>query len=949
MPPSSVPNNDSHNSPIPSGLPQNPASPAELYDVFLSHAHVDATIVERLAVQLTDRQLKPWLDRWVLVPGELWQQDMAKALTRAKTCVVCIGNKTPLGWFQQEIQRALNRQTQDPTFRVIPVILPGGDQSLVDNFLELRTWVDFRSGMDDKEALHRLVSGILGKAPGRFIADTPAPQPTPVPFLVPHPRSRIFTGRDNLLATLHQTLLAHPAAALTGFGGLGKTQTAVEYAFRHRPHYTAVFWLPASSRETLLGAFAKLAAELHLPAANQPDQQLAVADLHRWLEAHPGALLIFDNADDLSFLPPFLPTDDATRLLLTTQVAATSSLAIPLAVRPLSSEDGALLILRRADLLQPNQPPPPASNLNFRAALSLAQELGNLPLALDQAGAYIATARRTVAHYAALYAKEQATLLGQRGPLADHASVSVTFRLAFTRLTATSPAAADLLRLCAFLDADDIPEELFTAADSTILGETLATATQDPLAFDNLFFATNNLSLLDRNPDNSTLTIHRLLQDFLKTEMSPEDQRTWADRTVRAVAKIFPDSDYANWPSCQRLIAHAQTCATLIEQWELDSEEAANLLNRAAGYLTRRALFGEAEPLCKHSLAILEKLRGPDHNDVGTVLNNLGYLYDEQGNYTEAEPLYQRALTIWEKALGPDHPDVATSLNNIAQLCSNQGKYTEAEPLHQRALTIRERALGPDHSDVATSLNNLASLYHNQGKYNEAEPLYLCALTIFEKALGPNHPDVAQSLNNLASLYSDQGKNTEAELLYQRALTIKERALGPDHPDVALSLNNIGLLYSNQGNYTEAEPLHRRALTIREKALGPNHPDVAFSHNNLATLYYHQGKYTEAEPLFRRALTIWEIALGPNHPNVATSLNNLAQLYSNQGNYTEAEPLYKRALTIWEKVLGPDHPDVALALSNLADLYKAQNRSAEAAPLRQRAQIIRQKTPTLTR
>src|SRR3974390_2276307 len=143
--------------------PPMPDAPAKPYDVFLSHAHVDAALVEKLATILEDEhKLTIWLDKWVLVPGEHWQQGMAKGLDEAVSCAVCIGNKTPRGWFQEEIERALNRQTRDDKFRVIPVILPDGDRSLVDQFLELRTWVEFPGTIDDADAIHGLVCGIKG-------------------------------------------------------------------------------------------------------------------------------------------------------------------------------------------------------------------------------------------------------------------------------------------------------------------------------------------------------------------------------------------------------------------------------------------------------------------------------------------------------------------------------------------------------------------------------------------------------------------------------------------------------------------------------------------------------------------------------------------------------------------------------------------------------------------
>lgn len=140
------------------------------FDVFLSHAHVDGELVEELGVKLEDQaHIRVWLDRWILVPGEHWQQEIAKGLEHAKTCAVCIGDATPQGWFREEIERALNLQTKKPNFRVIPVILPNGTPSVVDNFLELRTWVHFKDGPQDPNAFHLLVSGIRGTPPGRNI------------------------------------------------------------------------------------------------------------------------------------------------------------------------------------------------------------------------------------------------------------------------------------------------------------------------------------------------------------------------------------------------------------------------------------------------------------------------------------------------------------------------------------------------------------------------------------------------------------------------------------------------------------------------------------------------------------------------------------------------------------------------------------------------------------
>ena len=353
--------------------------------------------------------------------------------------------------------------------------------------------------------------------------------------------------------------------------------------------------------------------------------------------------------------------------------------------------------------------------------------------------------------------------------------------------------------------------------------------------------------------------------------------------------------------------------------------------------------YAEAEPLFKRALAIVEKVKGPEHPDVALALANLATVYEAQGRYADAEPPYVRALAIWEKAKGPEHPDTVPGLQWLGMLYYTQGRYAEAEPLLKRTLAIWEKAKGPEHPDIAALLQKVAGIKTDQGRYAEAEPLLKRALAIWEKAKGPEHPDVAPEINNLAALYYQQGRYAEAEPLLKRALAIWEKAKGPEHRDSAGSLNNLGELYVTQGKYIEAESLLKRALAIREKTLGPEHPDVAYTINNLARLYLIQAQYTQAEPLQQRALAIWEKTLGPEHPNVAISLNNLGFLSFGLGDHAQAEAFHRRALSIREKTLGPEHPDVAQSLNNLAQLHYDRGQLAEAEPLWQRALMIYEK------
>ena len=582
-------------------------------------------------------------------------------------------------------------------------------------------------------------------------------------------RNPFFTGRDEFVKKLEDGLARGRAQAISGLGGIGKTQTAIEYAYRHRDQYRAVLWSGADSRDALVSGFGAIASLLDLPEKDERDANAAAEAVRRWLERQTGWLLILDNVEEMvGVVKPFLPASGTGHVLMTTRLQATGAIAQNVELEKMELEEGTLFLLRRANRIAPDAPLDAASEADRKAATEITEEVAGLPLALDQAAAYIEETPSTPAKYLKLYRTEGAALRGRRGKLAtDHPSVTVTFSLAFAQVEKANPAAADLVRVCAFLAPDAIPEEIFTQGGKE-LGEPLAQVAGKPLAWDAAVEAAGRFRLIHRNVTNDTLNIHRLAQEVLKDGMDAPTRRVWAERVVQVLNRVFPRAEFQNWPQCERLISHAIAAGRLVEDFGLDSVAAARLLNQSGFYLHGRA------------------------------------------RYVEAEPLYRRALAIYEIALGPDHPLTATSLNNLAGIYDEQGRYGEAEPLYQRAIAISEKALGPDHANTASSLNNLAGLYHDQGRYGEAEPLYQRALAIYKKALGSDHPNTAASLNNLAGLYDSQGRYAEAEPLYQRALAICEKALGPDHPLTADCVRNYALFLRQRGRAAEAEKLEAR-------------------------------------------------------------------------------------------------------------------------------------------
>lgn len=769
-------------------------------------------------------------------------------------------------------------------------------------------------------------------------------------WTVPYRRNPFFTGRESLLADLRNKFTADkvagqtPAYALSGLGGIGKTQLATEYAYRHRRDYRTVLWVKAETRETLLSDFAALASRLDLPEKDAQDQHLIVAAVKGWLEENVDWLLILDNVEDLPLVSEFLPSEGRGHVLLTTRLRATGSIAFSVLIENMTRDEGTLLLLRRAKVLNPGVPIEAATAVDRARAEDIAVEMDGLPLALDQAGAYIEETACGLSGYWELYQRRRMALLNHSGtasPQYPHTVVS-TWALSFQRIEQVNPAAAQLLRLCAFLHSDAIPEAII-AAGAPELDPVLQAVAADSYELNRAIRELLKYSLMRRNPNAKTLSVHRLVQEAIKGDMDEATQRRWAERVVRFVNLVFPEVSFATWSLCQQYLPHARICATLVKQWNMAFEGAAQLLNRAGVYLHMRAQYAEAEPLLKQSLAIREQILGPQHADVALSLCCLAELYQDQGRPDQAETLYRRSLSICEQHLGPGHPAMEAILNALALFYRQQGNYAEGEALARRALTIRERALGPEHPEVATILNVLALLCEHQGKYTEAEMLYERALEIREQSLEPEHPDLGVSLGNLALLYYFLGKYAQGEPLARRALAISQRAWGPKHPRVSANLNALAKLYRGQGKYDQAEPLYKRALAIREETLGLEHSRLAIILNNLAELSCDQGKYGEAEQFCQRALAICAKTLEAEHPLVATLLTTLAEIRRDQGRYSEGEDAARKALAIGERATSPDLPDVAASLGVLADLCCSLGKYNEAEQLCQRALSINER------
>jgi tetratricopeptide (TPR) repeat protein len=641
---------------------------------------------------------------------------------------------------------------------------------------------------------------------------------------VRHLRNPNFTGREEVLARLRKALTSGPAAitqAISGLGGIGKTQLAVEYIYRHAADYSIAWWVRAEDSATMAGDYADLAAALDLPEKNAADRMATVAAVRLWLARNPGWLLILDNASSAAECRDYLPLGGMGHVLVTSRDPNWGGVAQPLPLDVLPRNKATAFLQKRA------------GRQDRKSADRLCNELGDLPLALEQAAAYIEATGISIADYLTQFQRYASRLLKHRSSSSDYPdSVATTWKMSLDRM---APAATELLNLMAFLAPDDIDREMVSAGAAR-LPASLAAIVANPITFDTVIAELRRYSLVQVR--DGALSVHRLVQAVTRGRLAAQDTATWAETAVQLVNDAFPfEIDVVEtWSRSTRLLPHALAVCKSAEGLGVALETVARLLNQAGQYLYSRAQLADAAKVMEASLAIAEKVYGPDHPEVGVVANDIGQVLLEQRDLEGALRYSLRALTIDENVYGPDHPTVAIRANNIGIILKEQEDLEGALRHVQRALSIDEKVNGPDHATVARDANNLGMILQDQGNLEGALLYTQRALSIDERVYGPDHPNVAVIANNIGLILHDRG-DLEGALRYtQRALSIDEKVYGPDHPNVGIRAHNIGQILKAHGDLEGALRYEQRAVHILQGRYGAAHPYSRTAGSNLAEL-----------------------------------------------------------------------------------------------------------------
>jgi len=626
-------------------------------------------------------------------------------------------------------------------------------------------------------------------------------------------------GRHSQLNRLEITLFTKDQSlklAITGLGGVGKTQIVLELAYRIREKYPecSIFWIPATNAESLQQAYLDVGRQLRIPGLQEEQANVKKLVQHYLSQESIGQwLIIFDNADDIDMwinkggnkndsygLKDYLPRSRQGCVILTTRsrkIAVKLAQSNVIEVLEMDEEVATQLLsksLINQELLSNHQ----------EDTLKLLQQLTFLPLAIVQAAAYINKNGITLSGYLSFLEEQEQDVVDllsedfeDEGRYQDVKNpVATTWLISFEYIRRLDPLAAEYLSFMSCVDPKDIPQSLLPPAQYR-KKETDAIGTLDAYSF------------VSRRPGDYALNIHQLVHLAMRNWLRREESLTWwAAKAIKRLEEVFPDHNYKNRSVWRVYLAHAR--------YVLKSDDIKDSMRERTELLWKFAM-------CLYS----------------------------DGRYNEAEKSFSQVIETRQRVLGAEHPDTLTSIANLASTFWNQGRWKEAKGLEVQVIETRKRVLGAEHPDTLTSMANLASTYRNQGQWKEAEELFVQVMETSSRVLGAEHPSTLTIMANLASTFWNQGRWKEAKELEVQVMETRKRVLGAEHPDTLTSINNLVSTYRNQGRWKEAEELFVQVMETRKRVLGAEHPDTLTSMANLASMYGNQGRWKEAEELRR--------------------------------------------------------------------------------------------------
>lgn len=640
--------------------------------------------------------------------------------------------------------------------------------------------------------------------------------------------------------------------AVEGLGGVGKTQIALEAAYRVREKYPncSIFWVSAVSRTSFENSYREVAQALKISGSGGDEADIKALVKAALTKSQSRWLLIIDNIDDPELLlggadeydmREYLPSGPNGSILFTTRnheavVRLDILLEQTLELKEMSEAE-ALKMLSRA--IKPKQMQDVHSNMR------LLELLAYLPLAIKQASAYMARTGLSTSKYLKYYRESDESQIKflsedfedrhRYGEIAN--PIATTWLISFGRIERNHPVAARCLKRICFLAEKDIPRSLFSYNGLE-------------MEVDKAIGVLTSYAFIVERDDFEAYDIHRLVR-LATLKWIGNERAPFVQSAIGQLAQEYPSPEHKNRDQWIRLVPHAEAALSASLQWS-------------------------------------------DRRTTAVVFSKVGKSYRLLGNFAAAVQMHRQALQLRTEELGPTHPDTMSSMNDLASVLVNSGEYDEAGEMHQKVLELRTQELGLGHPDTLASMNNYGNMLKEVGKPQEAGRIYQKALRHYINVSGLKDPNTLRTMNNFASALGDLGEHQESERIHREAKLLHEEVLGPKHPDTLSNLSNLGWTLSQLGRGREAEQIHRQVLQVRIEVHGVKHPETLSSMNNLADALDGMGQYAEAEKILRQTLQVQIEVQGPNHPDTLRIMKGLAGVLAKLGRPQEGESILQQ-------------------------------------------------------
>ena len=729
------------------------------------------------------------------------------------------------------------------------------------------------------------------------------------------PQNIYFTGREQLLTQLREALTAGQTVvlphALRGMAGVGKTQLATEYAYRNRDAYDVIWWIPADQPNLVQSSIAALAPHLKLPTATASGVQEAagaVIDALRRGEPYRRWLLIFDNAGEPEELTSLLPHGSG-HVLITSRnhrwQGVADSIEVEVFTRPESVE-----------FLSKRIPKVIASD----AADELANQLGDLPLALEQAGALQRETGMPTDEYLELLSRQTRELLEESKPSEYPVSMTAAWRISVAQLSEMRSGALELLRCCAFFGPDPIPRDVFRRGIRQT-GFRLSQVVSDPIKLARAIRDLGRFALATVDPANRTVQVHRLIQALLRDELSADQQEMFRHEVHLLLAGAAPadPDDEAQWDRFRELVPHLVPARVTTSA----EPELRDFALRMIRFLFLTGQFAAAREFAEECVRQWTAQSGPDAPDVIAVQRYLGDILRDSGEYHAAFALTGATLERARQVLPQDSSILLALMTGYCADLRAQGDFAVARDLDADAMRRLEASVGPDDPRTLRAQNNLALDLCFLSNYVAArELLQRTYVAQSQASQGVSKVDVLSSWSDLSRVVRLAGEYAEARLLAEDAYEFGKKELGTDHPWTLRTGKALSIAQRLAGESAdEVAAFARELLAQFERVLGGKHPETLAAATNLANALRVIGEFEEALEILQNAASGYREAYQQAHPYLYGNDGNIAQLVRLRGDPAAARELNEAALRALTGKLGRDHDyPLTIALNLASDL-----------------------------